>query len=425
METTQNLDIPPSPPRNQACIDDVESSTEEVPETHETVQLPPELILQIIAIVDKLSSSWSRNFMDWTRTLLNLPMVSRDFYSLSMPFLLREVEVRTSLFYGRELPDMARKLTFFLQDGLGLLKFSYVKKLSLSIGRDSPAHMWPKLAALASKVGVVVQDLDLHFSLVPPREFWECFGHLPRLKRLTISTGAVDDQTGRIVPKWYDARASPYLDLLTVAEKCADLEYFELTSWVQNRYIQRRQVDIETWPQTLNKFPNLRRKLCELALASNDVRHWVGFSAAGLKKLTLMDFGEGYEDWLRLELFPDLEYLEVDSMSTSQLVLWPLRNLKKLHLTNTWLDLARRDLPIAESKFKEHQVELKMEVFAKDQSNWDVEEAWKKEAKFWISIGVKLTRIYEPEWPGNLAEIVDSDEEDDDEEFDDEDHEED
>lgn len=396
---------------------ETDSASPEVP------QLPPELLLHIIEIVAKLSNDeLYPDRSSWRKTLLTIPRVSRTCHAFAMPFILQEVKISVGFFarFRRDFPEVARKLRYFVEDGLQIDKFGSVQKLTLHVSSDTPCHVFDILSDLVTKAGSSLRTLDVMVGQIPPDDFWKAFGELPRLRYLTVSTTAVcsTNKDGEVTDR-YDARAAPYRGLLEIAERCTALEQFDLDTYEPYLDGPLEEPEVDTWAQTLNEFPELATKVHNLCIVNDEIGEWAECKLPNLNKVTLLKEDGNYQAWTSIDVFPALHWLELYYMPTCDLVNFPLRNLKKVHLIYADLDLQERAYPVVKNKFAQQSgIELKIGAFSDTIDNSEMEAAWNREAKFWKSIGVEIQGTNDASWPGDLDSSSSEEEEDDDDDSD-------
>lgn len=159
----------------------------------------------------------------------SLPKVSGTFYTHATPFLMRDLPMWTfeEHPYRGLLPDKICQVAAFSKTRWGSfqwfvncgwssttrLRFTYIASLVISRGKSSHVQ---KSSSSASII-FLLTDFG----------FWFKFGNLPRRQKL-----AIDTDLCVVNPKTlFDARASPYCDLLGIVEKCPDLEKFDLITF--------------------------------------------------------------------------------------------------------------------------------------------------------------------------------------------------
>lgn len=380
--------------------DDVDNVT-----ISEAVILPPELLLEIIKHVYHVSiESYFGQYKVWVTTMLNIVKVSRSCHSLGMRVLLRDMDVCR---YFRQ--NETEKLANFLEDGLGIDKFSAVRFLSID---DRYTKNWNLCAKLIRKVSQNLEELKISLDAVPPEDFWKDFEKLHRVKKLTIETNGVRGDPAVFGMSLFgvDARAFPYYGLLLLAENWKHLESFHLDT-SEAHSIVTPSGKFATWPEELGRFPQLTKKatLCYsyLGIPESDVEEWAEFRPANVKSVFLFHIGFGSDNsWKSIDAFPDLRTLRLEYLNTSELLVWPLRKLKTLFIEYANFNLKESEYAIARKLVQEHDLNLTLFVNDSAIEDDEMEARWIAEANFWKTVkGVKVLDDYGEEWKGPRIDI--------------------
>lgn len=347
---------------------------------------PPELLLEIMRC---MQTAWKhgnwRDSPSWRATLGRMLRVSRTCYALGLPVLLRDLEF-SGYRFGAPPSFIA-----FLEDGLGMDKFRFVRKLKLRIaGAPEVYNLFKKLLR---KVRGELEQLVISVDGFPPPHFFRPCGSMSRLKKLRIEASPISEYpeppatTFANGSPWraWDECVVPYFNLLKRAEKLKQLEEFELYNQIDGA--SRRYDDLEPWPEALCLFPKLRAKLSFVALTDWEVPEWADFPPPNVKECLLDNTFDGLEPWKAMDAFPGLERLEVLSADTCELVDWPLRSLKHLSLSLGFLNLDPKDFAAVRKRIEEHNVKVTIDL---DNGGEPIspEEApkWRTEFEFWTTV---------------------------------------
>lgn len=292
--------------------------------------LLPELLLEIMKVVyaGSIGIYYFRR-SSWKAALRSFMQASKTCYALGLPLFMRELDIEFSF-----RPEARLKFPNFLEDGLQMNKFSFVRKLTIRVaGGEENLHHF---GTLLRRVGPTLEELEISLEELPTEYFEDQYEHLTCLKRLSITAVGVRHPGNKPAdPKGFhfpvDMRAIPYLRLLFVAEDWDHLEelnvdYFE----AHNCTASKVYPGAPAWPDLLEDLPKLTKKLHSLSVLNDEIEEWAELAPPNVKEFYLYSFGGDYDDWKRIDVFPGLE----DSESTIS----PLRisSLGRFEISKKW-----------------------------------------------------------------------------------------
>lgn len=214
----------------------------------------------------------------WRATLLALLRVSRSCYELGLSVLLRNLTLAPFYF---ESPDL---LAAFVEDGLGVDKFRFVRSLKLSIYRGP--EFYDLFGKLLRNVCRHLEEFTITADAIQLPSFGDPCREMPRLKRLRIKTTPVAKKLESptapgfdVNNRNYDASALPYYGLLASAEKMDHLETFELDEEDIKLCQYIRPAGLKSWAEKLVSFPSMQKRLSFVSLVDADIPEWAAYPA--------------------------------------------------------------------------------------------------------------------------------------------------
>lgn len=388
-----------------------EAGGEQVEDAAGTSTLPAELLLEVMKILHgrSIGEQDLSPTNPWFATLLNFVKASRICHSLGMSLVLREVEVRSV-----ESAEEKHKLASFLEDGLGINKFTAVRKLELRAGGGQEGFRL--CGDLIRKVGPNLEELV--FSLIEilpqPQHMWKDCECLQDLKKLTINDVGVRRSGAGEFSK-ANAGAQIYRGLLQISDQWKHLEDFNL-DYVDARCYSRFSETIETWPEVLLGFPHLTEKLRDLLVFDKDVPVWATLPLPNLSEVLLLSDDVDHHNWKAFNPFPTNRKLSVYLAYTSELLDWPLGKLKEIRIDAAILDLHQSDYDRVRKRIEDREIRLVIEVYDDGIENHETLAQSYQEVKFWRTVkGVEMiTQMEDLFWEFSYFGSDDEEEEDED-----------